>query len=248
MKFSRLLVPALALALTASLIANAILYQQGEQYYRQLNETRLDPLGLRNFANTQIRSTDKIQVVFYGDSRAANWPEPAGLEQFEFVNRGVGAQTSAQMLGRFEQDIAPLLPNIVVLQVGINDLKTIPLFPERRAEIIAGCKTNIKQAVDMSVALGAKVILTTIFPVGPVPVYRQPFWSPEVARAVDDINAYIQTLSAPDVIGFDAHAMLAENGETRKEYAVDTLHLNSDGYAVLNSELVKVLKDIADAK
>lgn len=40
-----------------------------------------------------------------------------------------GAQTSAQVVWRFAEHIAPLQPDKIILQVGINDLKTIPLFP-----------------------------------------------------------------------------------------------------------------------
>jgi lysophospholipase L1-like esterase len=45
---------------------------------------------------------------------------------FSFVNRGINTQTSAQVLGRFDKHVVPLHPNIVIVQVGINDLKTIP--------------------------------------------------------------------------------------------------------------------------
>jgi len=71
-------------------------------------------------------------VVFFGDSRAYDWPAPSGLEGLEFVNRGIGNQTTAQVLGRFEAHIAPLHPQVVVLQVGINDLKLIPCSRIRR--------------------------------------------------------------------------------------------------------------------
>lgn len=86
--------------------------------------------------------------------------------------------------------MAPLQPDIVILQVGINDLKTLPLFPERQEEIIANCKTNIQQIVDKSLQADASVILTTIFPLGQLPIERRLFWSEEVALAIDDVNQF----------------------------------------------------------
>ncbi len=57
-----------------------------------------------------------------------------GIEAF--VNRGIGNQTTAQVLGHFHAHVAPLHPQTIILQVGINDLKTIPLFPEQAETII----------------------------------------------------------------------------------------------------------------
>ncbi|NJK68936.1 MAG: hypothetical protein HC789_06100 [Microcoleus sp. CSU_2_2] len=37
--------------------------------------------------------------------------------------------------------------------------------------------------------------MTTIFPVGEVPLERKPFWSDEISRAIKEVNAYIATLA-----------------------------------------------------
>ena len=71
------------------------------------------------------------------------------------MNRGVFGQTTAQVLGRFDAHAAPLLPRVVVLQVGINDLKAIPLLPHRRDEIVADCKANLREIVRRSTDAGA---------------------------------------------------------------------------------------------
>ncbi|MEK0196152.1 hypothetical protein WME70_32745, partial [Microcoleus anatoxicus PTRS1] len=39
--------------------------------------------------------------------------------------------------------VASLKPKIIVIQVGVNDLKAIPLFPEQKEAIIRNCETNI---------------------------------------------------------------------------------------------------------
>ncbi len=241
------LIPTLLLvALLASVALNLIFFAQSRQYYLQLNETRLDPLGLSSYAPDALQdaaSSGKPMIVFFGDSRAANW-SPPDLARFEFVNRGIGAQTSAQALHRFSYHVGPLHPQVVLVQVGINDLKTIPLFPERKEIIIASCQDNIRNIVTQSVDDGAIVILTTIFPIGAVSLERRPFWSLDVAKAIVEVNTFIRSLEAHNVIILDAYSILAnENGTTKDEYAQDMLHLNAAGYTTLNEHLMPILRD-----
>jgi hypothetical protein len=161
----------LAIILLISSIFNIILYRQGQEYYLQLNETRLDPLGLKAFPIGQARDNladGKPVVVFLGDSRAAAWPAPTQLDGFTFINRGASAQTTAQVLGRFPYHVPSLKPDILVFEVGINDLKTIPLFPERKAAIVADCEANIQTLVDLATQDDMRVILVTIFPLGQI--------------------------------------------------------------------------------
>jgi lysophospholipase L1-like esterase len=233
------------IALIGSLAFNALLFSRAKFYYLKLNSTNLDPFGIRAFSAESlppsVPAASSATVVFFGDSRAEMWTVPTKLEGFSFVNRGINTQTSTQVLGRFDEHVVPLNPDIIVVQVGINDLKTIPLFPEQKAAIISNCKANIQQIVERSVKSGATVILTTIFPIGPVPLIRQPFWSPDVAQAVSEVNTYLYSLEAENVLILDAYSLLAENGQVRSDYVRDTLHINVKGYEALNQELTKVL-------
>lgn len=244
-RFFRLTLSLCLVALVVSLAFNALLFLQARYYYLQLNETNLDPLGLSAFSADSlphdVPAASTATVVFVGDSRAAQWPIPAQLKGFSFVNRGINNQTSAQVLGRFDKHVVLLRPNIIIVQVGINDLKTIALFPERKSAIITNCKANIQQLVARSVNSGATVILTTIFPIGPVPLTRQPFWSPDIAQAVSEVNAYLRSLKARNVLILDAYSLLAQNGQVQSNYVRDTLHINVRGYKALNQELTKVL-------
>lgn len=236
-----IIVTVVSIVLLLSLVLNYILYKQGEQYYLQLNALRLDPLGLSYFTNATPAKSRLPRVVFYGDSRAAQWPTPDD-GKFEFLNRGIGSQTSVQVLERFDAHIKPLMPVVIIIQVGINDLKTIPLFPEDRETIVTNCERNIQQMVDKSLDLGATVILTTIFPIGEVPIERRPFWSDEVALSINEVNTYIRSLASDKVIIFDAYSFLLGTKEKIKpEYSYDLLHLTDAGYLRLNEELVPLL-------
>ncbi len=223
-----------------------VLYSQAKKYYIELNQTRLDPVGLGYYpVDAQaIKNKSQSRVVFLGDSRAASWASPS-MRGYEFINRGIGSQTSIQVLQRFSQHMRSLKPDVVVIQVGINDLKTIALFPERRTAIAATCRSNIKQLVEASRNLGAIVILTTIFPVGEVPLMRRPFWSEAIGQAVQETNAYIATLANDKTLIFDTFSLLADSqGMTLKKYTADELHLNEQGYQKLNQELVQLIHRI----
>jgi lysophospholipase L1-like esterase len=184
-------------------------------------------------------SSDNDTVAFVGDSRAADWPPP-DLPQFTFVNRGVGGQMSGEALLRVENDIAPLRPELVVLQIGINDLVTVVFYPERRDEITTTGQSNIQQLTARIVALGAKVILTTIFPVGDIEMF---FYSPAtITEVIVEVNTFIHTLARPEIVVFDAYTILAgDDGLCLDDYTQDFLHLNRAGYAALNRGLVDVL-------
>ncbi|HEX9074391.1 MAG TPA: GDSL-type esterase/lipase family protein, partial [Anaerolineae bacterium] len=222
---------------------------QSRDYYSQLYDTKLDPLGLAAFPTDSIQYANppnKPVVVFFGDSRAADWPAPPQLENITFINRGIGNQTSAQALGRLPHHVIPLKPDVVLIQIGINDLKTIPLFPAQKASIIANCKANIGEIVRLSIQSGARVILTTIFPLGQVPVERRLVWSDDIATSIDDVNGFITQLKGNNVEIFDAGKILGtETGTLNPLYSKDLLHLNEKGYGVLNRELIHILtKDI----
>ena len=218
-----------------------MVYERAQQYYLQLNASHLDPLGLSVFADTPENLQPPL-IVFFGDSRAANWPAPDQIENVTFINRGIGNQTTAQLLGRFQAHVTPLHPQIIVLQAGINDLKTIPLFPDQKEAIIQNCKANLKEIVDLSLAMDARVVITTIFPLGKLPIERRPFWSEDVEIAINDVNAYIETLASDQVTIFETGKVLANsNGMVYPQYSQDFLHLNPVGYAALNEEINQIL-------
>ena len=241
-----LLLALVLLALAASGVLDVLLYRRADENYRRLSEAQLDPYGLKHpgfppdAAGPTTRPDSPI-VLFFGDSRARGWPAP-NLPGFRFVNRGVGNQTTEQVRGRFDAHVGPLSPRVVVVQAGINDLKAIGLFPGRRDEIVADCKANLREIVRRAAAGGAVVVVTTLFPPGDVPLDRRPVWSPDIERAVEEVNADLRTLASDRVIVLDAWKLLEDRGRLRDGYGVDTLHLNERGYGVLNAELEKVLR------
>src|SRR3954469_11047206 len=63
------------------------------------------------------------RVVFYGNSITEGWAQlfPAMFPGKPYVGRGIGGQTTPQMLVRFRQDVVALKPKVVVILAGTND-------------------------------------------------------------------------------------------------------------------------------
>jgi lysophospholipase L1-like esterase len=242
-------VPILLIILLFGLLTlNGYLFLKAKQYYLELNGTRLDPLGLSAYpvGEEVEKEGGMITAVFFGDSRAAQWPNPDKFNGYRFFNRGIGSQTSVQVAARFKAHVAPLQPDLIILQMCINDLKTIPLFPQNQQAIIHNCLANIDQVLAEAEQIGAKVILTTVFPVGNVPLERRIVWSPAIAEAVQIVNDQIRAKASDTVFIFDSYALLADSqNQLAPEFAHDELHLNDAGYAHLNAELIQFVHNLS---
>jgi lysophospholipase L1-like esterase len=209
-----------------------------------ITESLIDPYGLNMYPSNPVlnRDLNKPLVVFFGDSRAVAWPAIADIP-FEFINRGINGQTTDQVLGRLSAHVASLSPQIVVVQVGVNDLRDFAISPNESRNIVNNCKQNIQKIVDrLTQELKATVILTTIFPTSELSQSVRAYWPEEADRAIIEINQFIKSLQGDRVIILDAAALLAdESGKVRPIYSRDILHLNSQGYTMLNEELLKIL-------
>jgi lysophospholipase L1-like esterase len=200
---------------------------------------------LRSFPHQNLNRN----ITFIGDSRARSWPTPSSLNSYSFLNLGVSGHTTSQVLLLFRHLLqSPFKPNIVVIQAGINDLKTLPLFPTRRQNIVDLCQTNIHNLVSLSRKSGARVVVTTIMPVGYIPLLRRPLWSQDIDSAIDDCNQSIRSLKSDNVYIFETSSVLSgPNGRVFPNYQLNSLHINDLGYRALNNELIPML-DILTSK
>src|SRR5204862_3065829 len=102
-------------------------------------------------------------VVFFGDSITDNWSK-AGYGGFfpsrPYVNRGIGGQTTAQMLLRFRPDVIDLQPDAVVILAGTNDIAG-NAGPVSLEEI----EGNYASLAELANAHHIKVIFSSVLPV-----------------------------------------------------------------------------------
>lgn len=218
------------------LVAGFLGWQRAFQYERLFHLVRLDPLGLNTVRSTP---TMPATIVFVGDSRAAAWPAPTG---FTIDNRGVPGHTTIQTRLSYPLLVSPLKPQWVIIQVGVNDLTALEVFPHDAEMIIQNTITNLRAIIDLARTDGSRVILTTIFPLGPNPFERINPGTGLIVTGIERVNSAIRAMAAPDVLIFDSSAVLAANdGFVAEGYRLDLLHINQAGYRALNEALGPLL-------
>jgi lysophospholipase L1-like esterase len=170
-----------------------------------------------------------------------NLPLVAGCQM---VNRGQSHDTSGQLRLRLERDVIALKPDVVVLEIGVNDLKSIGALPDQEQIIIDRLKANRNAIIDRLTAAGINVIVCTIFPFGDLTLARRPVWSDRTLAARDEINREVRQLNRPRLTVFDADPIFLVDGRMKGEYQLDELHLNETGYSALNQALAPVIESI----
>lgn len=208
--------------------------------YKRINTLALSPLALPKVIDT----TKSISgLIIIGDSRAEQWVFDESFNSLEIKNLGVGGHTSRQALLRSKLILPSYKPRNIIIQVGINDLKNIPLLSIQVPSIIDMCKENITNLVILAKSTGAEnIILTSIFPPGTIPFYRKPFWSKSIEKAIIEINSHIESLAINGVKYLDAHSILSnEQGIAKKIYQRDFLHIRKNGYNQINYILQPML-------
>ena len=168
------------------------------------------------------------RVVFLGDSITDGWDLAKAFPGKPYVNRGIGAQVTAQMLVRFEQDVVALRPAAVVILGGTNDVSGF-LQIETPETILA----NITAMADIADARDIRVVLGALLPVndyGKDRGYMTKERPPATLRAIND---GLRALAAARGYAFaDYAAPLADTrGMLTEAYTGDGLHPNAAGYA-----------------
>ena len=243
----RVMMIVLVVLLASSVMLNVVLMRRFFDCYRRLQMICLNPAGWGAFEETQLPPDNgraEPLVVLLGDSRIAQWSPCPAVAGCHIVNRGVSGQTTAMALLHWEREPLLARASVAVIQIGINDLKQVGLFPERARLIVDSCWRNIRELVDRMVASNIDVVLLTVFPTGPVGLLRRPIWSEEVVTAVDEINGRLLSLNGPRVSVLDCDPVLKSGGRLRRGYAQDTLHLTPKAYEALNGRLTPVLEKL----
>ena len=168
------------------------------------------------------------RVVFYGNSITDAWARhfPAMFPGQPYVGRGIGGQTTPQLLVRFRQDVVALRPSVVVILAGINDIagNTGPSTLEMIGD-------NLASMCEVARANGIRVVLSSVLPAADFP------WRPGLAPApkVIALNAWIRRYAAEQGhVYLDYHAAMADaQGGMREGLAYDGVHPTEAGYALM---------------
>ena len=210
---------------------------------------RVAPLHLDRYrsANEELAATKSPLIVFFGDSRIEQWNPIPSFAGYKSVARGIGGETTAQMIPRFEADVLQLKPAIVVIQAGINDLVAASILPEG-GRIVRDTIANLKWFATSARDAGIVAIVMTIVRPATPPIWRLPVWSSSIYATVSQVNVQVRNLSEVGARNLDADALLAVEGKALpSRFAADTLHLRPEAYQVLNKSLEVLIQESSTA-
>lgn len=197
-----------------------------------------DWANIGRYAQANSEMTVRPKAVFMGDSITQCWydADPSFFNDNNFACRGISGQTTSHMLVRMRKDVVDLHPKYVVILAGTNDIAKNNGFIE--VDDIYG---NIVSMCEIAKANKVKPVICSVLPV------KQYKWRPEVtdcAERIIRLNAMLEDYAkASRCIYVDFHSVMKddENGLPQK-WSYDGVHLNGDGYDVIEKIILDTLK------
>jgi lysophospholipase L1-like esterase len=159
------------------------------------------------------------------------WPQLA----LSVINKGVGGEVASQMLARFERDVLPYHPQLVIWQTGSNQAL--------KSESIEGYADTVRQGISRLKAARADVVL------------MDPQFAPRVlARRmhlpiVDSIGAVAKDTNVAVFQRFAVMRHWVSSGQFKIQDIVssDGLHMNDASYSCIASLLAGSLVAAAES-
>ncbi|MBF0196491.1 MAG: SGNH/GDSL hydrolase family protein [Planctomycetes bacterium] len=220
-----------AIILSVSLAGNYLLYKANMKTAYMFKKVKIDPIGMNN----KPLASGKHRFLVYGSSHAQNWKS----FPYEHVNLGVGGQTSAQLSIRQHYQFDNFHADYSVIFAGGNDCKAVAFAPSLKDKVIESTVANIQKMIsDMP---SDKVIMSTIPPVFKAPLRYLAVDMAEAQDAIEQINERMRSMASANVLILDSHKIFLDQYNL-SNFSTDGIHMNSQGYELLNEELAKLIK------
>ena len=190
-------------------------------------------LGYYEKRNRELGLPDENEkrIVFMGDSITEEWGNlyPEFFSGNYYINRGIGGQTTPQMLIRFKPDAIDLKPYAIIILAGTNDIagNTGP-------STVRMITDNIFSMAELAIAYDIIVVLASI-----LPVYQYP-WVDDVLdplSVIDSINSKIKDyVENKGLVFLDYYSSMVDDRKGLKlDYTGDGVHPNEAGYKVMSA-------------
>lgn len=191
----------------------------------------------KNFARRTLfaahQAEDQNGIVFVGDSITEGW---GTLKQdfadlgVKVVNRGIGGDTTPNLIYRLQDDVLSLHPRALVILIGTNDLgQHTP--PAQIAANLRELHQRIRAAYPQ-----IPIAWCLVMPRKGDDTYPE---------RIHDLNTRIRALVASDplITLCDTYTPLAQpdGSSIPADFVPDRLHLNAHGYAVWRAALHPIL-------
>lgn len=198
-------------------------------------------------ANAQLKAPapGERRVVFFGDSITDGWKLDESFPGKGYINRGIGGQTTAQMLLRFREDTIDLKAAVVVILAGTNDIagNTGPMSLEE-------IEANYASLAELARVHDVRVIFSSVMPVHNYTPRSENFFVLRSPEKILKLNGWLKEYcGAKACIYLDYFSpMVDANGLLKRELSEDGLHPNSAGYAVMAPLAAKAIGEALGKK
>ena len=200
-------------------------------------------LGYYEKRNRELGLPDENEkrIVFMGDSITEEWGNlyPEFFSGNYYINRGIGGQTTPQMLIRFKPDAIDLKPYAIIILAGTNDIagNTGP-------STVRMITDNIFSMAELAISYEIKVVLSSI-----LPVYQYP-WVDDVLdppSAIDSINSKIKEyVENKGLLYLDYYSSMVDDRKGLKlDFTGDGVHPNEAGYRVMSAIAGEIISQVS---
>lgn len=193
-------------------------------------------LGRYRDMNTKVSPPAKGEdrVVFFGDSITDSWKLADYFAGKPYINRGIGGQTTPQMLIRFRPDVIAMKPEVVVILAGTNDIagNTGPMT-------LQAIEDNLASMAELARVHDIRVVLASLLPVSDYEKNKEGKTINQTTRRPPDqikaLNEWIKKYVADNKLTYLDYysATVDEKGFLKDELSEDGLHPNGKGYEVM---------------
>ena len=183
-------------------------------------------------ANAELKApaAGENRIVFFGDSITDGWKLAESFPGKPYINRGIGGQTTPQMLVRFRQDVIDLHPKAVVILAGTNDIagNTGPMRLE-------DTEADYASMAELARANNVRVIFSSVLPVHNYTPKAQDFFAQRSPEKILALNKWLKDYCAEHGLVYLDYfnSMVDDKGLMKKDLADDGLHPNAAGFKIM---------------
>lgn len=180
---------------------------------------------------------NKESIVFLGDSITSRYDLNKYFPNYNVYNSGIAGNMTKDILENMENRVFAYNPTKVFILIGTNDLVYSGLDND-------GIKNNIEEIINKIYEKNSntKIYLESIYPVNNS--INKEIVETRTNENIKDLNNKIEKICNNKCTYINMHDNLTDkNGNMKRIYTVDGLHLNKIGYKVITNKLIKYLDE-----
>lgn len=180
---------------------------------------------------------NKESIVFLGDSITSRYDLNKYFPNYNVYNSGIAGNMTKDILENMENRVFAYNPTKVFVLIGTNDLVYSGLDND-------GIKNNIEEIINKIYEKNSniKIYLESIYPVNNS--INKEIVETRTNDNIKDLNNKIEKICNNKCTYINMYDNLTDkNGNMKRIYTVDGLHLNKIGYKVITNKLIKYLDE-----